>query len=133
MKELTRLTLRRKLERDEGHRRAMRESCTRYNPRPVIAMTDAEADEFAMCLAEDAQRTIRLRASDGSVRRMDNTETEAYAMAIKAAISYLNCRDAEHKTILQYRDACRREEADQQKARAELRKHNEDIVIHIRP
>lgn len=126
------MTLRQKLELDVEHRRKMRESCSQYDPLSVIAMTDTEANVFAARLAEGARQTIRMKVADGSVRGMDNDESVAYAAAIYSAISYLNCRDAEHRHILRYRDECRRQEAEQQKARADLRRHNLDFVIHIK-
>ena len=96
-------------------------SCRNYEPRPIHKMTNAEANVFAILLADDARKTMSL----------SKEETVAYANAIYSSILYFNNRSKEHKAHMRYLKECEiiKREMEEQRKREEMQKKQIHIII----
>lgn len=67
-----------------------------YNPLPIVAMDDEDANIFALRQARRASGTLG----------MNKEEERLYASAVFGAIRYFNSRSDEHRDIMRYRAEC---------------------------
>lgn len=101
-------------------RRAMKNSCADFNPKPIHQMTALEAKDFANRQARAAIPTCRL----------DARELDLYAQVIYDAIQYFNLRDTSHASYMRYLHECQLRRQEEQRLREEERK-KPDLILHI--